>query len=55
MVPALAGLLVLDMLFHGDQPLRHVLEARGWIYASLGALTLLAQTRRESYSTAGSR
>ena len=45
-VPLLGGVLVLDLLFHGEKPLRSVLEERGLLYAGLAALALLARARQ---------
>jgi serine/threonine-protein kinase len=49
LMPALAMILVADLLLHGDQPLLAVLRARGWAYAALGALALVAHTQREQW------
>ncbi len=49
LVPALAGLLLLDLWLHGDQPLRSILAARGWMYAVVGGLAVLAHTQREKW------
>jgi len=45
-VPAAAVVLAIDLLVHGDRPLRSILAARGWIYAGVAALALAAQARR---------
>jgi len=50
LVPACALLLVIDLVVHGDQPLRNVLQSRGWIYAAVAGLALAAHAR----SSAGS-
>ena len=49
LVPLLAGLLVLDLLLHADQPLIDVLRARGWVYGVLGGLALVAHTQRQRW------
>jgi hypothetical protein len=45
-VPACAVLLAVDLLVHGDQPLRTIVAARGWIYALVAGLALAAHARR---------
>jgi tRNA A-37 threonylcarbamoyl transferase component Bud32/membrane-associated protease RseP (regulator of RpoE activity) len=52
LVPAMGIVLVGDLLLHGDQPLIKVLAARGWIYAALGGLALLAHTQRAKWMQA---
>ena len=49
LVPLLAGLLLLDLLLHADQPLIDVLRARGWVYGVLGGLALVTQTQRQRW------
>jgi serine/threonine-protein kinase len=49
LVPLLAGVLVLDLLFHGDQPLRSVLAERGSLYVGLAALAFVARARQERW------
>ena len=49
LVPLIAGLLVLDLLLHADQPLIDVLRARGWVYGVLGGLALVAHTQRRRW------
>jgi hypothetical protein len=51
-VPALAAIFLLDLLLHGDQPAVAILRARGWIYAGLGALALVAQVRQKQWLAA---
>jgi eukaryotic-like serine/threonine-protein kinase len=51
-VPVLGIVLVADLLLHGEQPLIQVLAARGWIYAALGGLALLAHTQRTHWMQA---
>jgi hypothetical protein len=48
-VPACAVALVLDLLVHGDQPLRSIVAARGWIYAVVAGLALVAHARRAQW------
>jgi tRNA A-37 threonylcarbamoyl transferase component Bud32 len=52
LVPLLGGVLVLDLLFHGDQPLRAVLAERGFPYAGLAALALVARARQDRWLAA---
>ncbi len=49
LVPALAAVLLVDLLVHGEQPLLGILRARGWIYAVVGALALAAHSRRQRW------
>jgi serine/threonine protein kinase len=46
LVPVLGVILVVDLLLHGKQPLIEILAVRGWAYAALGGLAILAHTRR---------
>jgi eukaryotic-like serine/threonine-protein kinase len=48
-VPALAGILLVDLLVHGDQPILEVLRARGWMYALLAALVAITYTQRRTW------
>ena len=52
LVPLLGGVLVLDLLFHGDEPLRSVLAERGLLYAGLAALALVARARQDRWLAA---
>lgn len=52
LVPALAAIFVLDLLLHADQPLVAILQARGWVYAVLGGLALVAHVQRQRWLTA---
>ncbi len=52
LVPALAMILLADVLVHGDQPLIAILSARGWIYAGLGGLAYLAHRKRLKWQEA---
>jgi len=45
-VPALAAILLLDLLLHGDQPIVAVFRARGWMYAALALGAVIAYTQR---------
>ncbi len=49
LVPVLAAILLLDLLSHGSEPLIEILRARGWIYAVLGGLAVVAQTQRQRW------
>jgi eukaryotic-like serine/threonine-protein kinase len=49
LVPACAFLLVIDLVVHGDQPLRSVLQSRGWIYAAVAGLALAAHARQRRW------
>ncbi len=46
------GLLVLDLIFHGSQPLFGVLKARGAAYVAIAALAGLAYVQRQSWLSA---
>jgi tRNA A-37 threonylcarbamoyl transferase component Bud32 len=48
-VPLLLGVLVIDLLAHGDHPLRDVVRQRGLIYGLIAAITLLAFFRRRAW------
>jgi serine/threonine-protein kinase len=48
-VPVLGGILVLDLAVNREEPLAHILQARGWVYAALGGLALLAYWRRQPW------
>jgi sigma-B regulation protein RsbU (phosphoserine phosphatase) len=48
-LPFLGAILVIDLLNHGDQPLGAILRERGWIYAALGAIAILAQRRQRGW------
>jgi tRNA A-37 threonylcarbamoyl transferase component Bud32 len=52
MVPVLGIILVADLLLHSDQPLINVLAARGWVYATLGGLALLAHSQQHRWMEA---
>ncbi len=49
LVPALGVLLLLDLLWHGDQPLVAILAARGWVYGVLGVLAFAAHSSRRQW------
>ena len=51
-LPLLGGILVADLLLHGDRPLTGILRERGWIYLGLGAAALLAQKHRQRWMEA---
>lgn len=46
LLPIAAIALVVDLLLHGDQPLRAILAERGWAYLLLSGLALAAYTQR---------
>ena len=52
LVPALAAILVVDLLLHADQPLVAILQARGWVYAVVGGLAAVAHLQRQKWLTA---
>ena len=52
LVPVLAALLFLDLLLHGEQPLVEILLARGWLYAVLGGLAVIAHAQRQRWLAA---
>lgn len=52
LVPALAAILLLDLLLHRDQPLVAILTARGWVYLAIGGLALVAHARRQRWLVA---
>src|SRR5262249_10716667 len=51
-LPLLGGILVADLLLHGDRPLVEILRERGWIYLGLGAAALAAQRHRQRWMDA---
>lgn len=48
-LPVLAGVLVSDLLLHGDQPLAAVLRQRGWIYGVLAGAAMLAYRQQRGW------
>src|SRR5712692_7647551 len=48
-VPTLAGIFLLDLLLHGNQPILAVFRARGWVYAALAGLAAIAYTQRQHW------
>jgi tRNA A-37 threonylcarbamoyl transferase component Bud32 len=44
-----AGLLLVDLIFHGSQPLFGVLKARGAVYVAMAALAGMAFSQRQSW------
>jgi tRNA A-37 threonylcarbamoyl transferase component Bud32 len=52
LVPALGIILFGDLLLHGDQPFIRILIARGWVYAVLAGLALVAHTQRHGWMQA---
>jgi len=49
LVPGIAAILLVDLVFHGNQPLLTILRARGWIYCIASVLALLAYSRRKPW------
>src|SRR5205823_10705870 len=49
LIPALAAILVIDLVIHRQKPLAAILEARGWIYAGLAALAFAVHARRKQW------
>lgn len=49
LVPALVGILLADLLLHGDQPLVEILRARGWVYLAFGGLAFVGHARRRQW------
>jgi len=45
-VPALIGIVVLDLLTHGDQPMISVIRDRGWGYLALAVLAAITYINR---------
>ena len=48
-VPALAAILLLDLLLHGDQPILAVFRARGGVYAALALGAAIAYAQRQQW------
>jgi tRNA A-37 threonylcarbamoyl transferase component Bud32 len=48
-LPVLAAVFLADLLLHGDQPILAVFRARGWMYAALAALAVIAYTQRQKW------
>jgi serine/threonine-protein kinase len=48
-LPVLGAVLVIDLLLHGEQPLGSIVRERGWIYAALGGVALLAQKHQRGW------
>ena len=48
-VPALAVLLVVDVLMRGRQPLAQTLAARAWVYAAIAGLAVVAHGQRQRW------
>jgi tRNA A-37 threonylcarbamoyl transferase component Bud32 len=51
-VPVLAVIMFGDLLVHGEEPLVEILQSRGWVYGALGAVALLAHSRRQQWMQA---
>ncbi|MCI0352532.1 MAG: PDZ domain-containing protein, partial [Acidobacteriales bacterium] len=52
LVPTAAGLLLLDLLLHRDQPIGAILAARGWYYAAIGGLAYVAHKNQRRWMQA---
>jgi tRNA A-37 threonylcarbamoyl transferase component Bud32 len=48
-VPACAAGLALDLLVNSDQPLRAVLASRGWIYAAVAGIAIVARREQKQW------
>ena len=48
-VPILGVILLADLFVHRDQPLVAIVKARGWLYAGLAVLALVAHRRRREW------
>ena len=48
-VPALAGVLVVDLMTHRDEPLSGTLVSRAWIYGGASVLALIARARQQRW------
>jgi tRNA A-37 threonylcarbamoyl transferase component Bud32 len=51
-VPFLGVVLVADLLVHGNQPLLEILKMRGWVYAILSAVAVVAHSQRRRWGEA---
>jgi hypothetical protein len=49
LMPAVAALLVIDVLVHRQEPVASLLHARGWWYSAAVAALLLVRSRREAW------
>ena len=49
LIPALATLLVLDVIMHRDLPLLAVVRSRWWLFSLVGAALLVARSYRERW------
>jgi eukaryotic-like serine/threonine-protein kinase len=49
LVPALLVLVGVDLLAHGDEQVGGVLRRRGWIYATIGGLAVVARSQRQEW------
>ncbi|HZU42941.1 MAG TPA: protein kinase [Terriglobales bacterium] len=48
-VPVLGVVLLADLLVHGNQPLLEIVKARGWLYAVIGGIAIMAHLRRRKW------
>ena len=49
LVPALGGVLVVDLILNRDQPLADIFRRRGWVYTAAAGLSLLAYWNRRKW------
>ena len=49
LVPACVVVLGIDLFLHGDQPFRGIVLSRGWIYAAVAGVALIAHYRRQQW------
>jgi hypothetical protein len=52
LVPLIGAALIVDVLFHGDQPLVAILRQRGWLYAGLGLAAYVLHARQKTWLAA---
>jgi serine/threonine-protein kinase len=48
-LPALGAVLVIDLALNSQEPLAAIMRSRGWVYAALGGLALVAYSRRQPW------
>ncbi|MGD0923541.1 MAG: PDZ domain-containing protein [Terriglobia bacterium] len=49
LVPVLGGVMLGDILLHGERPLLEILRVRGWVYVVLGGLAATAYVQRQRW------
>jgi hypothetical protein len=52
LIPIAVGALVIDAVWHGDQPLQAILASRGWSYAAVAAVAGLIYIKRNDWMLA---